>query len=88
MSYDLSILRAVVRLCRRRSAVDLEALALRAGGELADARAAIARLERRGLALRTARGARPTLAGLAVAVAAAERRLAKSPRLTLRRRAA
>jgi hypothetical protein len=88
MSYDLSVLRALVRLSRR-AAVDSEALAVRAGGGLADVRAAVARLEGNGLALRTARGPRPTLAGLAVAVAAGPaRRPAKAGPLRGARRVA
>jgi hypothetical protein len=89
MSYDLSILRALVRLSRRHAA-DAEALRIRAGGGEAEVRASLARLERQGLALRTARGPRPTLAGVAIALAAAPaRRPAKAlPRKALRRAAA
>jgi hypothetical protein len=87
MSYDLSVLRALVRLSRR-AAADSEALVLRTGGTPADVRASLARLERSGLALRTARGPRPTLAGLALAVAHRPRPAKASPRRVLRRVAA
>ncbi len=71
-TYDLSVLRALVRLARRRAQIDTDALALRAGGSPASVRAALARLVRGGLVSRTpARGVVPTLSGLAIAVASA-----------------
>jgi hypothetical protein len=98
MSYDLSVLRALVRLSRRAAVdgrrtvaepIDSEALLSRAGGDVGDVRAAVARLERCGLALRTGRGPRPTLAGLALALAAAPARApAKARRQNAGRRVA
>jgi Mn-dependent DtxR family transcriptional regulator len=73
---NLHVLQVIVRLSRRGSAVDLNALSLRASGSDAALRSAVRALEAEGLVVRDARGdARPTLSGLAVAVAyAAERR--------------
>ena len=89
MSYNLSILRALVRVSRRKGGVDLDALLVRAGGHRSDARAAIASLERQGLALRTSRGPRVTLAGLAVALASKSRAPARAhPGRAVRRVAA
>jgi hypothetical protein len=72
MHPDLLALKCLVRLARGRAFVDLDALALRIGGSFDQARAALTRLAYAGLAERTPRGLRPTLAGLAIAVAAAE----------------
>jgi len=66
---DLVVLRAVVRLSRMRRELDGEALALRAGGSVEEVRAALGRLSRAALVERSAAGVRPTMAGLAVAVA-------------------
>lgn len=64
MSYDLSVLRAMVRLSRAGRAVTVHELLVRVGGEEADAHASLRRLEASGLAT----GTRLTLSGLAVAV--------------------
>jgi RIO-like serine/threonine protein kinase len=66
---DLVVLRALARLSRMRKIVDFEALALRAGGTLEDARGAIGRLARSGFVERRGEELRLTMAGLAVAVA-------------------
>jgi Mn-dependent DtxR family transcriptional regulator len=72
---NLHVLHVIVRLSRRGSAVDLNALSLRASGSDATLRAAVRALEAEGLVVRDLRGdARPTLSGLAVAVACAAAR--------------
>jgi RIO-like serine/threonine protein kinase len=70
-NHDLDVLRALARLSRMRKAVDCEALALRSGGSLEEARASLARLSRAALVERTEGGARLTMMGLAIAVASA-----------------
>ncbi len=79
MSYDHSVLRALVRLVRAGNPSEPDALARYAGGSRADVCAALARLVAGGLVDRTPRRVAPTLAGLCVAVAsaAARRRRAK-----------
>jgi RIO-like serine/threonine protein kinase len=84
---ELTLLRALARLSRMRRAVDLEALALRAGGSVEDVRAAVARLSRASLVDRTG-GLRLTMAGLAVAVASSAPVRQASPRRAVRRKAA
>lgn len=69
MSYQLTVLRAMMRLARRRSPIDIDQLALRAGGEASDVRAALRALAGADLVERTPEGARLTLSGLAVALA-------------------
>lgn len=69
MNHDAMILRAMLRLARRRQEGDEAAIALRAGGSGAQVRAAMRRLEARGLLVRSADRARLTMQGLAVAVA-------------------
>jgi RIO-like serine/threonine protein kinase len=64
MSYDLSVLRAMVRLSRAGLAVTVHELLVRAGGEEADVHASLRRLQASGLVA----GTRLTLSGLAVAV--------------------
>jgi hypothetical protein len=71
MQTELSVLRAIVRLSRRRSPVTLQALTLRAGGTNGDTIRALRFLAREGLIQATERGFRPTLPGLAIAVASA-----------------
>ena len=76
-NHDLDVLRALARLSRMRKAVDCEALALRSGGSLDDARASLGRLARASLVEgveRTERGVRLTMMGLALAVASAGQR--------------
>jgi Mn-dependent DtxR family transcriptional regulator len=82
MSYDLSILRAMLRLARRREAADVEALELRVGGDPSEVRASLRRLAAGGYVERLgATGARLTMEGLAVAVAtvAAVKRKSSAP---------
>jgi Mn-dependent DtxR family transcriptional regulator len=69
MSIEAAVLRAMLRLARRREAADAEALAVRLGGSAAAVRAAIRRLDAAGLVERRAGDApRLTMSGLAVAV--------------------
>lgn len=87
MSYDVQILRAMLRLARKRQVADVEALVARAGGGPADVCAAWRRLEIAGLAERLPEGrARLTMAGLAVAVSTIELR-AKAARPRVAKRA-
>jgi Mn-dependent DtxR family transcriptional regulator len=70
MSTDASILRALLRLSRRREAADVDALVLRSGESAAGVRAALRRLEKLGLVeQRLGHGPRLTMQGLATAVA-------------------
>jgi Mn-dependent DtxR family transcriptional regulator len=79
MIYDLTILRAIARLSRAGKTINAQELNVRCGGEPAEIRQAIRRLESLGLVARTHnRDARLTLAGLAVAVAAARGRVAQN----------
>jgi RIO-like serine/threonine protein kinase len=70
MSTDTLVLRAMLRLSRRREAADEEALTLRSGMTAAEVRNALRRLEAQGLVERR-RNAPPrlTMGGLALAVA-------------------
>ncbi len=85
MSYELSVLRALVRIVRNGNVPpDTDALCRAAGGSHDDVRAALARLVAGGLVDRTPRRIAPTMTGLCVAVAsAASRRRRAKP---LRRR--
>jgi Mn-dependent DtxR family transcriptional regulator len=68
MSIEATVLRAMLRVARRREAADEEALAARVG-DPAEVRDAIRRLDAAGLVERRGRAApRLTMAGLAVAV--------------------
>jgi Mn-dependent DtxR family transcriptional regulator len=70
MDIDTTVLRAILRLSRRREAADDEALVLRTGSSPARVRAAIRRLDAAGLVQVAPRHPpRLTLTGLAVAVA-------------------
>jgi hypothetical protein len=70
MRYDLSVLRALVRLSRKGMPATTTILSERAGGEVRHVRAALRDLERAALVVRGRDGsARLTLAGLALAVA-------------------
>ena len=69
MRYETQILRAMLRLARRRQAAEVEALLERVEGEGADVREALRRLEAQGLVERAGASARLTMPGLAVAVA-------------------
>lgn len=76
MSFDEMILRAMLRLARRREAATEGALELRCGGSGREVRQSIRRLEAAGLVYRSgAQGsARLTLQGLAMAIARLPRR--------------
>jgi Mn-dependent DtxR family transcriptional regulator len=79
MGYDISVLRAILRLARRRLGADLQEIGLRVTGGEPDVRAAIRRLERAGLVEAATGGAvRLTMAGLTVAVASLPRRAPSS----------
>lgn len=69
MQYDISVLRAILRLSRHRRSVDQASLVLRVEGDDADVRGALRRLESEGLVLRTADITHLTMMGLAVGVA-------------------
>jgi Mn-dependent DtxR family transcriptional regulator len=69
MQYDISVLRAIVRLARRRFPADVSAIHLRVSGGERDVRDALARLEARGLIERHPHRVAPTMMGLAIAVA-------------------
>jgi DNA-binding Lrp family transcriptional regulator len=65
---DAKVLRALLRLARRRLAADIEAIVLRVGASPAAVRAALRRLDAQGL-LERGPTIRLTMAGLALAVA-------------------
>ena len=69
MQYDISVLRAILRLSRHRRSVDQASLVLRVEGEDADVRDALRRLESQGLVVRSSDTTRLTMMGLAVGVA-------------------
>ena len=70
MSIDAMVLRAMLRLARRREAAEEDAIAVRVGGSQGKVRASLRRLEADGLVERRVRQApRLTMAGLAIAVA-------------------
>ncbi len=73
MNLEVDVLRALLRLARRRNPPTLEQLVVRVGGEDAAVRTALASLARSGLVQRSAAGVRLSLPGLAVAVACAQR---------------
>lgn len=73
MSLEIDVLRALLRLARRRTPPTLEQLVVRVGGEEADVRRALSSLAKSQLVQRTPAGLRLSLAGLAVAVACAQR---------------
>ncbi|MBX3210067.1 MAG: hypothetical protein KF764_33865 [Labilithrix sp.] len=73
MSLEIDVLRALLRLARRRTPPTLEQLVVRVGGEETDVRRALGSLARSGLVQRSPAGLRLSLAGLAVAVACARR---------------
>jgi DNA-binding IclR family transcriptional regulator len=88
MSLDTTVLRALLRLARRRTprrspprgdagAPLLEQLVVRVGASEPEVRKSLASLARSGLVQRTPAGLRLSLAGLAVAVAVAAPRTAK-----------
>ena len=70
MRFEALVLRAILRLARRRASVDVERVAERAGGAPADVRDALRKLEGWGLVERAGpRGPRLTMSGFALAVA-------------------
>jgi len=70
MTFDQTILMAMLRLARRRDAADEQALGLRAAGSPQAVRLSLKRLACRGLVERPLNGPpRLTMEGLAVAVA-------------------
>lgn len=79
MSYDLQVLRALLRLSRRSVPASVDELLVRVGGEPDDVRRALGALVRSELVQRTPRGPALTLAGLAVAVASLPPRKKAAP---------
>jgi hypothetical protein len=69
MNFDAMVLRAMLRLARRREEAGEEALAVRVGGDHGAVRMAVRRLAACGLVDRGRGQPRLTMAGLAVAVA-------------------
>jgi Mn-dependent DtxR family transcriptional regulator len=83
MSTEATVLRAMLRLARRREAAEEEALAVRVGSHGARLRAMLRRLEAAGLVeLRADQPPRLTMAGLAVAVGALPAPATRSARRT------
>lgn len=79
MSIDIMVLRAMLRLARRRKAADEGEVALRVGGSRASVRAAFRRLDAGGLVeRRLTQPPRLTMAGFAVAVALLPERPARA----------
>jgi RIO-like serine/threonine protein kinase len=73
MSYEIQVLRALLRLARRRDAGSEDALLDRVGGTSSTLHVALRRLEKQELVERLGvTSARLTLSGFAVAVAAAK----------------
>jgi hypothetical protein len=80
MSYEIQVLRALLRLARRREAGTEEALLDRVGGTATTLRLALRRLEKQDLIDRTsATSARLTMTGFAVAVATANVKMPARP---------
>jgi DNA-binding IclR family transcriptional regulator len=73
----MDVLRALLRLARRRSSPSLDQLVLRVGADESGVRRALFTLAKNGLVQRTPAGLRLSLAGLAVAVAYAQSRPAR-----------
>ena len=71
MSTEIAVLRALLRLARRRAPATLTDLLDRVGSDAGDVQRALASLARAQLVQRSGDTARLSLAGLAVAVAAA-----------------
>ena len=70
MRFDIQVLKAMLRLARRRAEADDAALEARVPGTRADVRTTVRYLERVGLVeRRSERGARHTMEGFTVAVA-------------------
>ena len=69
MRYEIQVLRAMLRLARRRERADVGRIVDRVQGPSTQVREALRRLEAAGLVERRPEGPRLTLAGFAVAVA-------------------
>jgi Mn-dependent DtxR family transcriptional regulator len=70
MTFDANVLRALLRLARRREAAAVDSVAVRVSGTPAQVRASMRRLRSGGLVEMRATGeVRLTMAGLAVAIA-------------------
>jgi len=70
---EFDVLRALLRLARRRTPPTLDQLVVRVGGEAPEVKTALRTLARMGLVQRTPHGIGLTLEGLAVSVAYAKR---------------
>ena len=93
MSLEIDVLRALLRLARRRTAPTVEQLLLRVQADEPALRRVLASLGRAGLVNATPKGPRLSLTGFAIAVAYAQRRRpaaapARAPAPLRRRRAA
>jgi DNA-binding IclR family transcriptional regulator len=73
MSLEIDVLRALLRLARRRSAPTLDQIVVRVGSDEPAVRRALSALAKSGLVQRTPAGLRLSMAGLAIAVACAQR---------------
>ena len=86
MNYETEVLKAILRLSRRRNAAEADSILVRVGGQISDLRAALRKLEQSGLVHRIGdTGGRLTLPGLAVAVAAAATKMNKATSKPARR---
>lgn len=83
MSLETDVLRALLRLARRRTPPTLDSLVVRVGGEAPAVKEALRALAQKGLVQRTesAPGVGLTMAGLAVAVAVVARRASAATKL-------
>jgi DNA-binding IclR family transcriptional regulator len=90
MSHEITVLRSLLRLARRRRGPSLADLVERTGRPEREVRRALFSLARSGLVQRTPAGLRLSLAGLAVAVACTERPrpAAPAPRASILQKAA
>jgi|KBSSwiStaDraftv2_1062776.scaffolds.fasta_scaffold2141445_2 hypothetical protein len=91
MHTELAVLRAMLRISRRRATSDLDTLLLRVGGTESELRTALRSLAASGFVERLRSGdCRLTMAGLAVAVAQIPsiKTQVRTRKLTVRRRAA
>ncbi|MFO0677954.1 MAG: hypothetical protein U0169_15565 [Polyangiaceae bacterium] len=85
MRYDILVLRALVRISARGASVDLDNLLARVGGEPADVRASLRRLDAAGLVVRTSQeSARLTFEGLTAGIAATRMAHGTTPRVRVR----
>jgi hypothetical protein len=79
MNHELLVLRAVLRLARRRAEANVDAIEVRVGSGAPRVRVSLRRLERAGLLYRSGDTAKLTLEGLALAVALLPVRAFASP---------